>query len=124
MSADGELFGKLAVAQDLYIIAVTAGQTGSAHRLFIDPGTLLEAIEGFQVDGQITNSVAGIIEAALGDAADQRHLAAFEANADGTAGASRLAFAAATAGFAVTAGFALAEALAPVFCAGTRFKIV
>ena len=66
----------------------------------------------------------GVVEAALGYAPDQRHLAAFKADADRTAGAGRLALAAAAAGLAVAAGFALAQPLAAVLGAGTRFQIV
>ena len=68
--------------------------------------------------------MAGVVEAALGNAADQRHLAAFKADADRTAGTGGLAFAAAPAGFAVAAGFALAQPFAAVLGAGTGFKIV
>jgi hypothetical protein len=68
--------------------------------------------------------MARVVKTALRDAPDQRHLAAFKADADRTAGARGLAFATTAAGFAVAAGFTLAEALAAVFGAGTRLKIV
>jgi hypothetical protein len=68
--------------------------------------------------------MSGVIEPALGDAADQGHLAAFEPDTDRATGASSLAFATATAGFAMSGGFALTETFAAVFGAGPGFKIV
>jgi hypothetical protein len=68
--------------------------------------------------------VALVIESALGNPADEGHLAAFKPDANGTAGPGRLAFSAASAGFAVTAGFALAQPFAPVPGAGPGFQIM
>ena len=68
--------------------------------------------------------MAGVVEAAFRDAADEGHLAAFEADADRAAGPGGLAFAAAPAGLAVAAGFALSEPFAPVPGAGPGFEIV
>jgi hypothetical protein len=68
--------------------------------------------------------MASIVESALGNAPDQRHLAAFEADTNGAARPCRLAFAAAPAGLAVAAGFALAQSFATVPGAGTRFEIM
>jgi hypothetical protein len=65
-----------------------------------------------------------VVEAPLGDTPNQRHLAAFEADADGTAGTGGLTFSAATAGLAMPAGFALAQTFAPMFGAGAGFQIV
>ena len=66
----------------------------------------------------------GIVESALGNTADEGHLATFKPNTNGTAGPGSLAFAATTAGFAVSAGFALPEPFATVLGAGTRFKVM
>ena len=68
--------------------------------------------------------MSAVVEAALGDTPDQRHLAAFEPDPDRTAGPGRLALAAAAAGFSVTARFALAKPLAAMLGAGTRFQVV
>ena len=100
------------------------GQADAAQGGLIHPGAVLEAVEGFQVDGQVAGAVLGVVEAAFGDAANERHLAAFKANADGTAGTGGLAFAAAPAGLAVAAGFALAQTLAPMPRALPWFEIV
>jgi hypothetical protein len=51
-------------------------------------------------------------------------LAAFKTDADGTAGARRLALAAATGSFAASAGFALTEPFAAMFRSGTGFQIM
>jgi hypothetical protein len=68
--------------------------------------------------------MASIVESALGNAPDQGHLAAFEADANGTARPGRLAFAAPPAGLAMAAGFTLAQSFATVPGAGTRFEIM
>jgi hypothetical protein len=59
--------------------------------------------------------MAGVVETALGNAADERHLAALESDADGAAGTGRLALATAAGGFSVAAGFALAKTLGAMF---------
>jgi hypothetical protein len=66
----------------------------------------------------------GIVKPALGYAPDQGHLPAFETDPDGAARPGRLALAAAAAGLAVAAGFALAQSLATVPGAGTRFEVM
>jgi len=68
--------------------------------------------------------VTGIIKSALRNAADQWHLPAFKADADRTAGPSRLAFAAASARLAVATGFTLAQPFTTVPGSRTRFKVV
>ncbi len=90
----------------------------------VHPRAVVERVQRFEIHRHVAGGVAGVVETALGNAPDQRHLAAFEADADGTAGTGGLALAAATAGLAVTAGFALAQPFAAVLGAGTRFKIV
>jgi acetaldehyde dehydrogenase (acetylating) len=69
-------------------------------------------------------AVVNIVKAALGNAADKRHLAALEPGADGTARAGRLALATTTAGFAAATGLTLAKTLATVLGAGTGFQIM
>jgi hypothetical protein len=68
--------------------------------------------------------VTRVIEPALGDAANERHLATLEADANRAAGTGRLPLAATSAGFAMAAGLTLAEALATVLRAGAGFQIV
>ena len=120
MSGDREFPGEFAVAENFDTVAWTVGEAGVAQKLFIHASSFDEAIECFEVDGEIASGVAGVVEAALGNAADERHLTAFKADADGAAGAGGLAFATTSAGLAVAAGFALAEAFAAVLGAGTR----
>jgi hypothetical protein len=121
VGADGELFRKLAVAEDFNAIGAAIGQAGGTDSGLIDACAVIEAIEGFEIDGQEAGGMAGVIEAALGDASDEGHLATFKADADRATGAGSLALATAAAGFAVAAGFTLAEAFAAVLGAGTRF---
>src|SRR5207245_6771065 len=82
------------------------------QRFDIDARALVEPVQRLQIHRHVARGVTRIIETALGEAADERHLAAFEADADRAAGAGRLPLAAATGGFAVPAGFALAESFA------------
>src|SRR4051812_42750563 len=87
---------------------------------FIDARAVFKTVQRVEIDHDVTRAVANVVETALGNAADQRHLAAFEPGTDRRTGARALAFAAATAGFAVTAGFTATEQFAAMFGAGTR----
>ena len=91
---------------------------------FLNSSAIVEGIQRLDIDRQIARAETDIVEAPLGNTADERHLAALESNANGTAGTCGLAFTAATGGFAPTAGFTLTKPLAPMLRAGTRFKIV
>ena len=124
MRAHRQFFCQFTRAQYLDLVATAIGQADRPQGRFVHPRTIVKGIQAFDVDGDIRGRVTGIVETALGDAADQRHLAAFKTDADGTAGAGRLAFATASAGFAVTAGFTLAEPFAAMFSTGTGFEIV
>ena len=120
VSGNGEFTGEFAVAENFDTVAWTVRKAGVAEDFFVHARAFVKAVEGFQIDGQIASGVAGVVEAALGNAANEGHLAAFETDADGAAGAGSLAFATAPAGFAMAAGFALAEALAAMLGTGTR----
>ena len=124
MSADGQFPGQFSAAKNFDPGTAAIGETCAFERCGIDSRAIIETIEHLEVHRQITNSMAGVVETAFGNAADKWHLAAFEANPDGAAGASGLALAAAPAGFAVAAGFALAKPLAAVLGSGARFEIV
>ena len=100
------------------------GQAGAAQGRFIHARAVIEAVEGLQVHRQIAGGMAGVVESALGNAANQGHLAALETDANGAARTGGLALAAAPAGLAVAAGFTLAQPLAAVLGAGTGFEIV
>src|SRR5881398_1631576 len=121
MSADGQLTGQVTVAEDLDFFDGTVGETSIAKGTFVHARAVIKLVKRFEIHGDVASCVASVVEAALGDAADERHLAAFEADADGTARARGLAFATATAGFAMAAGFALAEAFTAMFGAGAGF---
>ena len=124
MSADGQFPGQLSAAKNFDASRAAISETRALELCGVNSRAIFETIEQLQVHRQITNGVTGVIEAAFGNAADERHLAAFEANPDRAAGAGGLALAAAPAGFAVAAGFALAKPLAAVLGSGTRFEIV
>jgi len=124
MSPYGELLGQFPVPEDFDTRCATISQARLAHNIFVHPRAIVEPIEQLQIHWQIARGVARIVEAAFWDAANQRHLAAFEPDTNRAPRAGGLAFAAASAGLAVAAGLALAEALAAVLGAGSGFKIV
>ncbi len=124
MDFDGKLALQFAVSQNFNSLFPPIRDAGITQRRFIDGGTVFEIVERFQVDRDVANRETLVVETALGNAANQRHLAAFKSDADRTAGAGGLAFSTATAGFAVAAGFTLAEPFASMLGSGTGFKIV
>jgi len=115
---------QLAVTENLVAFAAAIGKAGFAQRRFIDASAVIKLVQVLNIDRQITSGMARVVEAALGNAADERHLPTLEANADRAAGSRGLAFAASAAGFSVAAGFALAEPLAPMLGSRTRFEIM
>src|SRR4051812_37868358 len=102
MGCDAELLTQLAVTQDFYTV-ITVSKPCLAQHLRIDTGAVIEAVQRFEVHRNVTRRVAGIVKAALGDASDERHLSALEADANGTAGAGCLPLATAAGSFPVTA---------------------
>jgi len=111
-----ECLGNFTATKELDAVEFAAHETGSAEEFFIHScacvETLLEVVE-------VHNTVDGlevcVVESALGQAAEERHLTAFEAGSKRTAGTSLLAFMAFAGGFAVARAFAYAEAFAAVF---------
>jgi len=124
VSADSQLPGKLAIAQNFNSGSFAICQACFAKRILIDPGAFCELIERVEINRQITRRVSGIVKPAFWNAANERHLAALKSDAYGTAGPSRLALASTAGRFAMPAGFTLTKALAAVFRAGTRLKIM
>ena len=124
MGADGKFLGQVTIAKDFDSAGAAVGQAGLAQEGLIYARAVIETIQCFEVDRDVARGMAGIVKAALGNAADERHLAAFETDTDRAAGTSGLALATAPAGFTVAAGFALAEPLAAVLGSGPWFEIV
>jgi hypothetical protein len=124
VSTDIELSVQFPITQDFNAIARAVSEAGFAQSSLVHSSIVFKIVESAQIDRQKARAVAGVVEAALGNATDERHLTAFETNSNRTARARGLAFAAASAGFSMAGGFALAQAFATVFGAGTRFKIV
>ena len=121
MCAHREFFGQFTVAEDFDSARGAIGQADRAQRGFVHARSVVKLIQLADVHRYELFREARIVEPALGNAPDERHLATLKTNADGTARTCRLAFAATAAGFAVAAGFALAEPLAPMFGTGTGF---
>ena len=124
MRANSQFPRQLASPEDFDPFEAAIGQACTAQSGCIHSGTVLEFIQRFQIHRDVSDGMPRVIESTFGDAADERHLAAFKADTDGTARASGLAFATASARFAMAAGFALAEPLAAMLGSGSGFKVV
>src|SRR5690349_18274284 len=118
MRAYGQFLFQLAIAKDLYPGRATVGQTHGPQDRFIHAGAVFKPVQRFNVHGSIAGCVARVVETALGNAADQWHLAAFKTDADGTTRPGGLAFATPPACLAVSAGFTLTETLTAMSGAG------
>jgi hypothetical protein len=124
MGSDRQLALEFALTENFHTVSASLSDATRAECLFIDAGSLFELVEVIEVDREEPGAETGVIEPALGHAANQGHLSAFETGPDGTTGAGGLALATASAGLAVATGLALAEAFAAVFGAGPWFEIM
>lgn len=124
MRAHRQLARQFTVTQNFHAAGRAVGESSSAQSGFIHSRTIFELIESIEIHRNITRRMTCVIEAALGNTANQRHLSAFKPDSNRTAGAGRLSFAAAPAGLAMAAGFSLAEPLPAMLRTRTRFKIV
>ncbi len=124
MSADRQLFGQLTFPENFDAVTAAVGKPQAPESGFIDAGAVIKLIQRINIDGEVIRAMAGVIEAPFRNAANERHLAAFKPDPDGTTRAGGLPLATAAAGLAMAAGFTLAEPLAAMLGAGTRFKIV
>jgi len=122
--AHRQLAGKFAITEDFHSAGRAVSESGAAQSGFIDSRAVFELIEGVEIHRDVTSGMTRVIETALGNTANERHLSAFKADSNRTAGAGGLAFTAAAAGLAMAAGFALAEPLTAMLRTRTRFKIV
>lgn len=124
MGDNRELLFQLAGSQDLDAMTWPVGQPGRAQGGFIHTRPFVKAIQVPNIDGDVPGGMRGVVESPFGKPSDQRHLAAFKADADRTAGPGGLPLATAAAGFAAATGFALAEPFPAMFGTGPWFQIV
>src|ERR1700722_4886086 len=96
-----KLLGQFARAEDFDARAGSVGQTNRTQGGLIDIGAIFKFVQFSDIHADIADGEASVVEATLGDAADERHLTAFKTDADGTAGTGGLALAATARGFAV-----------------------
>src|SRR5258706_11609214 len=82
----GQLLGKLAVTEDLDAVVSPLDQAGLAKGPLVDGGPVVEALEVGEIHDRVY-FLEDVGEAALRQAAGQRHLAAFESAHAGEAGA-------------------------------------
>src|SRR5712692_7503940 len=113
MRADHELLRKLAVPQNAHAVGSSFGEPGAAQGVLIDRGAVVKSfVQVAHIDDVKVLGPGGMTKAALGDAAEKRHLAAFEGlRRHVGAGTRVLPLAAARGRLAVTAADAAADAL-------------
>src|SRR5260370_11320064 len=113
MRPNHELLRKLTVPQDAHASGWSLGEPGAAQGVLIDRGALgKRLVQVAHIDDVEVLVPRGMAEAALGDAAEERHLAAFEGlRRHLGAGTCLLPLPAARGRLAVTAADAAADAL-------------
>jgi len=120
VGSNAELLLQLAIPKD-FDPNIAVGEPSLPQSLDVYAGAVIEPIQGFKVHGNIASRVAGVVETALRNTPNERHLSAFETDADGTAGPGCLAFTATAGSFSMTARFTLAKPLATMLGAGPWF---
>lgn len=118
MCGNGKLFGQFAVTEDLDSVDRAANETCGAQSGFIDARSGFEVLEIGNVHDGVLDLEVGVVETALRNTTDKRHLTAFESEADAAARTRLLTFVAFAGGLTVAAAFAAAEPLDAVL--GTR----
>src|SRR5436309_3777246 len=118
----GELLGELAVAEDFDAVVLALDQAGLAQRRLVDGRAVVETLEVRDVHHGVL-LLEDVGEAALREAAVQRHLAAFESAHAREAGARLLPLFAGAGGLAVARSRTAAHALLGVSCTLLGFEI-
>lgn len=85
MCAYGKFFGQFTVSEDFDSSGAAIGEANGSQRRFIHAGAIVKLVQLADIDRDKLVSKSGVVESALRNTADQRHLAAFKANADRTA---------------------------------------
>jgi len=124
MSRDSQFLGQFTIPQNFDSVRPTISKADRPQSRFINSRAIIKTIERLKIHGQVTGAVARVVKSSFWNSPDQRHLAAFETNPDGTARTRGLALATASAGFAVPRGLTLAEPLAAVLGARPGFEIM
>src|SRR5205085_430234 len=110
----GQFLAQVPVAEDAHAVRRAFGQAGRLERLGVHRRAGVEAVEVADVDDVVILVPRRVTEAALGDAAEQGHLPAFEHRRRHLgAGAGPLALGAARGGLAHAGADAAADALLP-----------
>ena len=79
------------------------------QHFLVDHGAGLELVQVVEIDDRVMLLEGRVVEAALGQTPNQRHLAAFESESNAAAGARLLALVALAARLAVTGAFAACQ---------------
>src|SRR5437588_1025393 len=118
----GQLLGQLAVAENFDPVVLALDQAGLAQRRLVDGGAVVETLEVRDVHHGVV-FLENVREAALRQAAVQRHLAAFESAHARESGARLLPLLAAAGGLAVARTRTAAHALLGVTRAFFWFEV-
>src|SRR5947207_12395339 len=115
MRLDDELLGDVAGSQDAHAVSRALGEADTLERRSIDGVAVIERLIDVADVDYVEFLIPGLVrEPALGDAAEQRHLTAFESEARLLgAGARVLALGAARSGLAMPAARPAADAFLP-----------
>src|SRR5438477_9099526 len=103
---------------------MSADQICGAQRFFIHDRPAFELGQFGQIHNGITFMKSRVVESALRQSPNQRHLAPFESETEASARSRFLPLVALAAGFAVPRTFAAAEALHSMSCSRTRPQIM
>src|SRR5207245_4088512 len=86
VGADDQLFLQLAVTEDLDAVRAPIRQAEGAQCPLIHARAVLEPVQRFNAHRDVAGGKARVVEAALGNPENQRHLTAFKNDEDGAAG--------------------------------------
>src|ERR1700722_3869539 len=86
-----ELLFQLAGTKDLDAVVIAANEFCLKQRLFVHGRSVFELIERVEIDDGVARLESRVVKSALGQTADEGHLAAFETETDTAAGARLLA---------------------------------
>ena len=120
---DGKFLLQRSAAKDFHSMERLADQSGLQQRGFIHRRAVREVIQIAEVHHCVLRPEYGIVEPALRNAPNERHLAALEAETNAAAAAGLLSFVTLAAGLPVATALATAQPLHAAAGSGTRFEI-
>ena len=124
MDFERKLLGDFSATENLHAVPIAVDQAAFTQGLLINDAGDGKFFQVPKIDRRVGDLEGGVVETALGDASNERHLTTLETETDAAAGAGFLALVAFAAGFAVAGAFAAAEPLNAMTRAWTGLGIV